>query len=79
LALFDMFGTASKFEQFSVMLTGIEGSADKARKSMAWVQDFAQKTPYELDDVMDAFVKLKAYGIDPMNGSPAALATAPPA
>lgn len=73
LALFDMFGTASKFEQFSVMLTGIEGSADKARKSMAWVQDFAQKTPYELDDVMDAFVKLKAYGIDPMNGSLAAL------
>lgn len=73
LALFDMFGTASKFEQFGVMLTGIEGSADKARKSMAWVQDFAQKTPYELDDVMNAFVSLKAYGIDPMNGSLAAL------
>lgn len=73
LALFDMFGTASKFEQFSVMLTGIEGSAEKARKSMAWVQDFAQKTPYELDDVMNAFVSLKAYGIDPMNGSLAAL------
>lgn len=73
LSIYDLFGTASKFEQFQVMLENTEGSAAKARKAMSWVQDFAQKTPYELDQVMEAFVSLKAYGIDPMNGSLKAL------
>ncbi|MBD3814069.1 MAG: hypothetical protein IE917_17940, partial [Betaproteobacteria bacterium] len=72
-ALFDMFKTAGKFEQFQIMLEGTEGSAAKAKKAMAWVQGFAEKTPYELDQVMEAFVALKAYGIDPMNGSLMAL------
>ncbi len=72
-ALFDLFGTASKFEQFQIMLEGIEGSSTKASRSMAWVQDFAATTPYELDQVMEAFVSLKAYGIDPLNGSLMAL------
>lgn len=61
--------TASKFEQFQVVLENTEGSADKARKAMAWVKDFAKSTPYEIGDVMEAFVALKAYGIDPADGS----------
>lgn len=72
-ALFDLFRTAGKFEQFQIQLEGIEGSAGKAKKSMRWVQTFAEKTPFELDQVMEAFVALKAYGIDPMNGSLMAL------
>ncbi|MEZ5709730.1 MAG: tape measure protein [Blastomonas sp.] len=68
-ALFDMFRTASQFEQFQIMLENMEGSAAKAKRSMAWVREFAEKTPYELADVMQAFVQLKAYGIDPMDGS----------
>lgn len=62
-------GTSSKFEQFQVVLENTEGSAQGARKAMAWVQEFAKATPYEIGDVMEAFVQLKAYGIDPMNGS----------
>lgn len=61
--------TTAKFEQFQIMLEGTEGSAEKAKKAMAWVQDFAKRTPYELDQVMEAFVQLKAYGIDPMSGA----------
>lgn len=68
-ALFDLFRTASQFEQFQIMLENMEGSAAKAKKSFDWVKQFAQKTPYELAEVMEAFVKLKAYGLDPMNGS----------
>lgn len=75
-ALFDLFRTAGKFEQYQIMLEGIEGSAVKARKAMRWVQSFAEKTPYELDQVMEAFVSLKAYGIDPTNGSLMALGDA---
>lgn len=33
-----------------------------------WVSDFAAKTPYELAQVNAAFVKLRAYGLDPRNG-----------
>lgn len=61
--------TAAKFEQFQIMLEGMEGSAAKAKTSMDWVRDFAKKTPYELEQVMEAFVQLKAYGIDPMDGA----------
>jgi len=60
---------ASKFEQFQVVLENTEGSAAGARKAMAWVKDFAKTTPYEVEQVMEAFVALKAYGIDPMNGT----------
>lgn len=72
-ALFDLLRTASQFEQYQIQLEGIEGSAGKARQAMAWVQKFAATTPYELADVMEGFVALKAYGIDPMNGSLMAL------
>lgn len=62
-------GKGAQFEQFQVMLENAEGSAEKAKKAMGWVQQFAAKTPYELEQVMQAFVQLKAYGIDPMDGS----------
>lgn len=75
-ALFDLFRTAGQFEQYQAMLEGTEGSLAAARKAMAWVTKFAETTPYELDQVMEAFVALKAYGIDPMNGSLMALGDA---
>jgi hypothetical protein len=62
-------GVSAEFERFQTILETIEGSSSKARSSMAWIESFAVKTPYELQEVTDSFVKLKAYGIDPMNGS----------
>lgn len=59
----------AEFERYRTILETLEGSSDKARRSMDWVQDFAVKTPYELGEVTDAFVKLKAYGIDPQAGA----------
>lgn len=61
--------TSAEFEKFTAILETIEGSSEKAKASMAWVSDFAAKTPYELQEVTDAFVKLKAYGIDPQSGA----------
>lgn len=69
LAAKSLIGTASQFEKFETVLTTIEGSQAKAAKSMEWVSDFAAKTPYELNEVMESFVKLRAYGIDPTNGT----------
>lgn len=59
----------SKFEQFQVILENSEGSAAKAKMAMDWVKQFASSTPYELEQVMQAFVALKSYGIDPTDGS----------
>lgn len=61
--------TASEFERFETVLTTIDGSAAKARQSMNWIQKFSATTPYELSETTDSFVKLKAYGIDPIGGS----------
>ena len=56
--------TAAKFEQFSVALKSIEGNSKVAQKSMEWIQDFAAKTPYQLDQVTEGFIKLRAYGLN---------------
>jgi phage tail tape-measure protein len=69
-------GTASKFEQFQVILENTEGSAAKAKASMAWVKNFAKTTPYEIGEVMNAFVKMRAYGIDPTQGALTSLGNA---
>lgn len=50
-------------------LTVFEGSSQKAAKSLEWVETFAKETPYAFEEVKDAFVKLKAYGIDPIDGT----------
>lgn len=61
--------TSAKFEGYQTSLETIEGSAEKAKAAMAWVSNFAAKTPYELDGVTEAFIKLRAYGFDPMDGT----------
>jgi phage-related protein len=59
----------AQFETFETVLRTITGSAAEARQSMAWISDFAAKTPYELTETTSAFVKLKAYGMDPLDGT----------
>lgn len=59
--------TAAQFEDFQAVLETVEGSNEKAQKSMGWVSEFAATTPFELAQVTDAFVKLKAFGMDPIN------------
>lgn len=58
----------SQFEDLSAVLETIEGSSDKAKTSLGWVEEFATKTPYDLKQVADAFVRLKANGLDPQSG-----------
>lgn len=67
---------SAEWEKLGTTLETIEGSPEKARKSLDWVGEFAAKTPYELQEVADAFVKMRAYGLDPMDGSLQALGNA---
>lgn len=68
-ALRTIVGENSKFEKFESILSTIEGSAETARKSIEWIDKFSNETPYDLDEVTEAYVQLRAYGIDPTNGS----------
>lgn len=60
---------AAEFEKFGAILKVVEGSAEKAQKALDWVSEFAAKTPYDLAGVTEAFVKMRSYGLTPMNGS----------
>ncbi len=60
--------TAAEFERYGTILETLEGSGDKAKKSMDWISNFAATTPFEMDKVTGAFVKLRSYGLDPTNG-----------
>lgn len=58
--------TSAQFETYQATLETIEGSADKARAALDWISKFAKTTPYDVAQVTASFVKLKAYGIDPI-------------
>ncbi len=60
---------SAQFESYAATLETIEGSSDKAKKALDWVSDFGAKTPYEVGEVTEAFVRLKSYGIDPTTGA----------
>ncbi|GBD50251.1 tape measure protein [Methylopila sp. Yamaguchi] len=61
--------TNMEFEKYGAILETILKSSTKAKDAMAWVSDFAAKTPYETGEVTDGFVKLTSYGFQPMSGA----------
>ncbi|MGV2107809.1 tape measure protein [Agrobacterium vitis] len=63
-----MVDVAAQFEKFQTILETTEGSSAKAKTAMAWVAEFAAKTPYELSEVNEAFVQLRTRGLDPTKG-----------
>ena len=56
--------TSAKFEKFSLILETLEGNSKKAQQDLEWIKSFAKTTPYEIDQVTEAFVKLKSYGFN---------------
>ncbi len=58
--------TSAEFEKFRTQLDTIEGSSSRAAASMDWITKFTKNTPFELKQVTDAFVQMKAFGLDPI-------------
>lgn len=68
--LFDLFKTAGKFEQYRIMLNNSMGGEAQGKQALGWISTFAAETPYELDQVIEAFQNLKnVAGVDPTDGS----------
>jgi hypothetical protein len=56
-------------ERMETALETLEGSQPAARRSMDWIVEFADRTPFNLEQVGEAFTRLRAFGIDPTDGT----------
>jgi len=61
--------TGSRFETLKVQLEAVMGTVEGGEAAFAWIKEFAKNTPLQLDGVTKAFVKMKAFGLDPMDGT----------
>jgi tape measure domain-containing protein len=61
--------TGAMFEVMGKQMETLEGSSGKAAQAIEWIKETAQKTPFEIADLQSAFMRFKAYGLDPMDGT----------
>jgi hypothetical protein len=57
--------TAAGFESLRVSLKTVTGSAEAGQAAFDRLADFAASTPFQLDEVVDGFIKLKSRGLEP--------------
>lgn len=57
--------TGGTFEKLEAQLKTATGSAQGAKQALDFIRDFTARTPFQLDQVTDAFVKLTNFGLDP--------------
>lgn len=68
-AVSQVFSTGDKFEKLGVQMQALMGGIAGGEKATAWVKEFTKNTPLQMGEVSQAFVKLKAFGLDPMDGT----------
>lgn len=62
---------AASMEAYRSTLNVVMKDSDKAARAMKWAVDFANKTPFETDSVVEAVVKLESYGLTAQKVLPA--------
>lgn len=55
---------AGNIEQYRNTLETVLRDSNKARKKLAWASRFANKTPFETEEVVGGMTKLQSYGIE---------------
>ena len=74
-AVKDLVGTAftgaASMEGYRNTLDAVMKDTTKAAQTMAWAADFANKTPFETDDIVQATVRLTSYGLEAQKVMPA--------
>ena len=56
--------SAGNIEQYRNTLETVLKDSDMARKKLAWASRFANKTPFETNEVLSGMTKLQSYGIE---------------
>lgn len=67
--LVDMFTTGDKFEKLNQQLVAVMGSIESGEQASKWIKDFTKTVPFGVEQVTDSFLRLKNFGLDPMDGS----------
>lgn len=60
-----IFSANTTFERLSASLKTVTGSAEAAQEAFALIEKFAVDTPYQLNEIVEAFIRLQALGLDP--------------
>ena len=61
----DVLNTSREFQRLHTQLETVTGSAKAGAQAFDLLRDFAAHTPFQLTEVVTAFAKLKAQGLDP--------------
>jgi tape measure domain-containing protein len=64
-----IFTVGDQFERLESQLTGLMGSLEAGQSAVKWIEQFTRDTPLQLEEVTQTFVRLKAFGLDPMDGT----------
>lgn len=56
-----------EFQSLNATLITVTGSSEKATAAFANLETFARNTPFQLNEVVKGFAKMKALGLDPTN------------
>lgn len=56
--------TSAEFEKLRASLNTVTGSAEAAAAAFAQIQDFAAKTPFDVQQATEAFIRMKSLGLD---------------
>ena len=59
----------AEFERLRATLTSVTGSTKNAEIAFQAIQDIASTTPFQVTDLTDTFIRLKSFGLDPLDGS----------
>lgn len=57
--------TQRQFDVLNASMVTISGSSQAAARDFAWLKEFAATTPFALNEVVGAFVKMSALGLEP--------------
>lgn len=61
----DVVNTGAAFETLEGRLSSLLGSSDKAKDVFAQIKELAKTTPFEVQGLTEAYVKLTAFGLQP--------------
>lgn len=62
-----VFEATKTFESLQASLVTVTGSVEDAEAAFETIQEFAKTTPFALEEVTQAFIKMQALGLNPSN------------
>ena len=57
--------TTARFQDLRTSLSSVTGSAEAGAEAFDFISKFATKTQFGVDELTEAYIKLKAAGIEP--------------